>query len=196
MEFNIVVYGCDNSGKTTLARNLVTHLMEKANGKPIDFAYIHSLGPVETGKQLDFMYRETRKVDGNIVRVFDRFPLIEERVCGMAIRGRDVFYNDHTTRARMLGRIDLFIHCDPGIETVLNWGNREQMDGVKENAKEMYMGYKRIPYEFPECHLENRILCYNFHDDPFGESLAKKVWPMVSSAYNNVTAFKKNGGIT
>ena len=28
MEYNIVIYGCDNSGKTTLAKNLVHNLMD------------------------------------------------------------------------------------------------------------------------------------------------------------------------
>lgn len=195
MEYNIVIYGCDNSGKTTLAKNLVHNLMEAFVGSEVDFSYIHSLGPVSAGEQISFMYRETKREPGVKVRVFDRFPLIEERICGMALRGRDLFANEHQLRAMMFGRIDLLVFCDPGDEAILNWGDREQMAGVKENAMEMYQGYKRLGWEFKECHLENKTLVYNFKEDPGAEEISAEVAILADMALTRAERLKESGGI-
>lgn len=195
MEYNIVIYGCDNSGKTTLAKNLVHNLMEAFVGSEVDFSYIHSLGPVSAGEQISFMYRETKREPGVKVRVFDRFPLIEERICGMALRGRDLFVNEHQLRAMMFGKIDLLIFCDPGDEAILNWGDREQMAGVKENAMEMYQGYKRLGWEFKECHLENKTLVYDFHKDEKALDISNYIASMIGFAVNRVKSLQENGGI-
>lgn len=195
MEYNIVIYGCDNSGKTTLAKNLIHNMMGIFKGSPVDFSYIHSLGPVSAGEQTQFMYKETRRDPGMKVRVFDRFPLVEERICGTVLRGRDLFANDHTLRAMMFGRIDLLIFCDPGTEAIQNWGDREQMAGVKENAMEMYQGYKRLGWEFKECHLENKTLVYNFKEDPTAEEISAEVAILADMALTRAERLKESGGV-
>lgn len=195
MEYNIVIYGCDNSGKTTLAKNLVHNLMNLFGGSPVDFSYIHSLGPVSKNEQTMFMYKETKKEDGVRVRIFDRFPLIEERVCGMALRGRDLFENEYSLRAMMMGKIDLFIFCDPGIESIKNWGTREQLDGVKENAMQMYSAYKRLSWEFKECHLENKTLVYNYNDDPKAFEISEEVALLADMALTRAKRLKDGGNI-
>ena len=195
MEYNIVIYGCDNSGKTTLAKNLIHNMMGFFKGSPVDFSYIHSLGPVSAGEQTQFMYKETRRDPGMKVRVFDRFPLVEERICGTVLRGRDLFANDHALRAMMFGRIDLLIFCDPGTEAIQNWGDREQMAGVKENAMEMYQGYKRLGWEFKECHLENKTLVYDFHKDEKALDISNYIASMIRTAMRRVKSLQENGGI-
>jgi len=125
----IVIFGPDNSGKTTLAKKIVE------NG---DFFYSHSPGPVPVEEMCEYIECYLSNIR-NVV--FDRFPVIEEMVCGKILRGNDKFDSFREEANSFLDRIDLFIFCNPGIEAITSWGTREQMEGVKENILKLHQGY-------------------------------------------------------
>lgn len=127
MNKKIVLFGTDNSGKTTLGKTLAKELWG---------AYLSPLGPVPLETQLDFL-DENLNMPG--VLIFDRFPVIEEEVCGNVFRGKSNFKD--IPYEQFLDAIDLFVFCNPGLEAILNWGEREQMNGVKENIISLYAGY-------------------------------------------------------
>lgn len=128
---NVVIFGCDNSGKTTLANKIVEFINNSI--------YVRSLGPNKTvDEQIKFM---AENLNVNRVNIFDRFPCIEENVCGNVLRGKDNFSGLDTSA--ILNKVDLFIFCYPGLLNVLNWGSRDQLSGVKENVVELINGYTK-----------------------------------------------------
>lgn len=128
---NVVIFGCDNSGKTTLANKIVEFINNSI--------YVRSLGPNKTvDEQIKFM---AENLNANRINIFDRFPCIEEYVCGNVLRGKDNFSGLDTSA--ILDKVDLFIFCYPGLLNVLNWGSRDQLNGVKENVVELINGYTK-----------------------------------------------------
>ena len=149
MAKKIVIFGPDNSGKTTLANQI---------SREFKFSYVHSLGPVDVKKMVRFM-DDLLSSDENVV--FDRFPIIEESIYGLALRGSSKFdCFDQKYISSVLKRVNLFIYCNPNLDTICNWGPREQMDGVKENIKKirsMYDDYydKLVVESYP-------VVCYDY----------------------------------
>lgn len=127
---NVVVYGCDNSGKTSLAN----HIAEKFN-----LEYVRSKGGPSMSTQEVLQYLDKNLSEGD--KVFDRFSIIEEYTNGLVLRGKDRFQDEFIDKESFLNRIDLFIYACPSMEAVKNFGDREQMDGIIENIdrlREMY----------------------------------------------------------
>lgn len=129
----IVVFGTDNSGKTTLVSNICDTL--------ISFTKSHSLGPVSVEEMLKYTL-DNLNSDTNFV--FDRFPMIEEMTCGYVLRGYNKFGGMTKTVVDCFNKVSLFIYCDPGIDEITNWGDRDQMDGVKDNIFQLKAAYDRV----------------------------------------------------
>lgn len=124
----IVIFGVDNSGKTTLAERLMNLFS--------NFQVKHSPGPGSPEEMVKWM---DENVFSSQDLICDRFPLIEEGVNGPILRNVDVLANIDSDR--YYDNIDLFIFCDPGLDVIQNWGVREQMDGIKENVNALYDAY-------------------------------------------------------
>lgn len=163
----IVVFGCDNSGKTTLAQNISSHY---------DFTYVRSPGPISREGQIDFLQS---KLFGKENMVFDRFVIFEENVCGNILRGSSNFSDFPKAVASdvFYSKVDLFIFCNPGIEEILNWGQREQMDGVKENAKKLWEGYKEVFHELKNSCLN--VVEYNWKSKSSLDEVISKIQEVV-----------------
>lgn len=159
---NIVILGCDNSGKTTLSNQLVEYL--KLNNYRVE--YKHSLGPnVTIEQQKQFM---EDNLSNSCVTIFDRFPFIEEGVCGTILRGFNAFDSgdeeeDEKYEKELLSKVDLFILCYPGLFEVIDWGEREQMFGVKENIVNLIKGYNMVAVNLKN--LGYNIKEYNYKCD-------------------------------
>lgn len=128
---NIVVYGCDNSGKTSLAN----HIAEKFN-----FNYVRSKGGPKMESSEVLKYLEDN-LNSERNSVFDRFSIIEEYANGLVLRGRDRFREEFIDKDHFLDQVELFVYACPSMDAVKNWGDREQMDGIIENIdrlREMY----------------------------------------------------------
>jgi GTPase SAR1 family protein len=139
---NIVIFGPDNSGKTTLANQI----------KDLGFQYVRSLGAGKTSQEyldyLDITLNNAKKTKSNLI--FDRFSVIEESVNGPILRNVDLMDTNFIDVNRFLSRIDLFIFCMPPKSVITNWGDREQMAGIKENIDKLidkYLDYSHKLYE-------------------------------------------------
>ena len=123
-----------------------------------DIEYQHSPGKDITLDDMhDFMRFNLTK---ECVTVFDRFPVIEERVCGKVLRGKDRFEGYVGEFDAMLSKVDLFIFCMPNIFDIVDWGDREQMDGVKDNVVDLINEYTKLAFELKA--QGNNIVCYNY----------------------------------
>ena len=158
----IIVFGVDNSGKTTLA---------KAISGCFGFSYAHSLGPVPIDKMLIFM---DENLNNDVDIVFDRFPIIEEFTCGEVIRGFNKFSNCPVKEIEgYLNKVDLFIYCNPDINLIVNWGDREQMHGVKENVQMLKTSYDKY-YDYLISSGYN-VVCYDWNDATQFKNISERV---------------------
>ena len=163
MNKNIVVFGCDNSGKTTLSNSLKELLDIKLKGMA-DVEYKHSLGPkITLEQQKEFMETNLNK---DCITIFDRFPIIEEAVCGKVLRGVNIYNTGNIEKdfeylKNIFDKVDLFILCFPGLLQVVNWGEREQMEGVKENVMDLINEYFKIAITIKE--MGYNVIEYNFN---------------------------------
>ena len=156
---NIVIMGLDNSGKTTLANSL-TELLNKNH----TCKYVHSLGNVSLEKQLESLNHEILEDNSYDYKIFDRFPIIEEKIYGPILRNNNRYANLNIENY-WLSNINLFVFCNPGFDTISNWGEREQMDGVINNSKILYEEYLKVYDD-----LKNKgynIKTYNFKIDDY-----------------------------
>lgn len=180
MRIDIVVFGCDNSGKTTLCNTIASYLKNEGMN-----AYVtHSCGPGSILKHINFLAEvlKDKKDKGLEIQIFDRFPIIEEFVCGNVLRGFDSFKPYPESVSKFMGKVPLFIHCDPGIDFIENWGEREQMDGIKENARNLFNMYKAVPMHF---NIESRTVKYDYtKDNP--SYLSKSILDFVWFLYRNM----------
>lgn len=168
----IVVFGCDNTGKTTLCENLKTFIAWK--NKDVNSVIVaKSLGPNKSvEEQIDFM--ELTLNDKQKTIIFDRFPIIEEATCGKVLRGKDNFQEwENTNVVDLLGKVDLFIFCYPGLFDVLNWGEREQLDGVKDNALKLINAYNEMAVSLRS--LGFKVLEYNYKSTNMNEFLEEVI---------------------
>lgn len=134
----IVLMGVDNSGKTTLARNL----KEVLNNKGFDFSYMPPLGVAPLERQEEYLGMVLFDEKNVII---DRLPVIEEEVAGRIFRNTSNF--DKVNKDKIFGyyqNVDMIIFCNPSLEVITNWGTRPQMDGVKENAEKLQKGYEEL----------------------------------------------------
>jgi len=106
------------------------------------------------------------------IKIFDRFPIIEEEVYGNLLRGGSKYDSDPDFKKEMLDKIDLFIYAYPGLLSTLNWNNREQMDGVIENVIKIINEYNKITYSFI---TERSVIEFNYNEDPYYMKISKKI---------------------
>lgn len=136
---NIVVFGCDNSGKTTVSK-----LFDSILG-----GYVHSPGPLKDIESMKKFIEDN--INKNPINIFDRFPIIEEYACGNVLRNNNLFSNEVEYSINTFDKIDLFIYCCPPIDIVTNWGDREQMEGIKDNVVGLREKYQEV-YDFLKEH--------------------------------------------
>lgn len=157
---NIVVFGCDNTGKTTLAEFLVKSInQENPELKPI---YKKSLGPNKTMNEQALFMGSMCNLE-NIV-IFDRFPIVEEMTSGIVLRGKNNFKDmSKVQMEHYFKMVDCYIFCYPGLFDVMNWQEREQLEGVKENALDLINKYNRFAFALKECGFN--VIEYNYKVD-------------------------------
>lgn len=160
----VVLMGVDNSGKTTLAKNLIEALITRG----FDFNYMPPLGKAPLKEQLEHLSSILFNEKNLII---DRLPMIEEEVVGRLLRNSSNF--DKVNKDKIFEyyqNVDMIIFCNPSLEVITNWGDRPQMDGVKENAEKLQTGYEdfffNLVYEMVEMPIEFRD--YDWRSDITG----------------------------
>ena len=129
MKRKIVVIGMDNTGKTTLVNDMKKILKVES---------IKSPGPNFTRQEMYDKVNEDLMISGLVI--LERFSIVEELVYGKILRNnpkfsfRDLLHINETYHP-------IFIYCRPRKKDVLNFGDREQMEGVIENSKKLLEGF-------------------------------------------------------
>lgn len=175
----IVIFGPDNSGKTTLANMLKRKL--ETSWLPINskVELLHSPGPVSVDEQVAFM---EDNLNSDSMVIFDRFPWIEESTCGRVIRNKNNFESANWNEVcKWIRKVDLFIYCFPGMDNVLAWGEREQMQGVKENIWKLSKAYYHLFEMLKGMKGSLSVIQYNYTD----EGCYEKVLEMIENEYNS-----------
>lgn len=119
------------------------------------------------------MNSELLPPEDNNIKIFDRFPIIEEEVYGNLLRDGSKYDSDPEVKDKYLDRVDLFIYAYPGLTSILNWNNREQMDGVIKNVIGIINEYNRITYNFITS--GKRVIEFNYNVDPNYEKIISEV---------------------
>ena len=152
----IVLMGVDNSGKTTLARNLREVLINKG----FSFDYSPPLGKAPLERQTEYLDKilfDSRNV------IMDRFPIIEEEVVGRILRGGSNF--DKVNKERIFNyynSIDMIIFCNPPMDVITNWGTRPQMAGVKENVDKLQARYEDLFFDLLYETIEMPVVFFEY----------------------------------
>ena len=151
---NIVVYGCDNSGKTSLAN----HISDK-----FKFEYVRSKG----GPKMDLI-EVLKYIHQNLCepydKVFDRFTPIEEFANGLALRNENRIATSFIDTSDFFSQVDLFIYARPDMDTVKNFGEREQMDGIISNIDKLRDLYDF--YTISEIERKRPLYLFDWTKDP------------------------------
>jgi len=138
----IIVEGMDNTGKTTLVKNLAKEFKLEVRKTPQDVI-------MEPGRLLDWVDHELDQVEvlPSLPFLYDRFPLISEEVYGPILRGKSVVpggsYEGWADRNHVL-----FIYCRPALDRIIDFGARDQMQGVVQHAKDLTLAYDKLMYSY------------------------------------------------
>lgn len=161
----IIVEGLDNTGKTTLINQLA----------PMFFLrQVKSLGPAPLLQHLEWIVTALNEEDTHII--YDRFSVISESVYGVMLRGDSVFKNLSEDLLRLtLRKLPLIIYCRPPREAIFNWGERPQMDRVKENAASLLGRYDAAIEYILGLNNGQNVIYYDYTQAGSLESLTKAV---------------------
>lgn len=148
----IIVEGCDGAGKTSLIRDILNYFPNLMLGPRAS----DSIGGVSHHTKPEGL---SRWVDAEMAkwiepgygpRIYDRHPLISEPIYGSIVRQQlspQFTAPWFRTRLNTLRKSCLVIFVDPGWDTVASRLSREQddqMPGVKENAKALWLAYRTL----------------------------------------------------
>lgn len=133
----IIVEGFDNTGKSTLVNRLSKDL---------------KLLTINNQQRPTDIHESFRYLDGvlylasNFPVIVDRWQPISEPIYGPICRGTAMFSSASLERQlRMtLSANPLIIYCRPPDPIVLGFGDREQMDGVIDNAPQLLSAYDTV----------------------------------------------------
>lgn len=145
----IILEGMDNSGKTTLAQRLLEEFSELRITK--------SCGHASVPDALAWVAQAIRNEDPRMV--YDRYFPISERVYGPILRHADIF-GSYTFDILSLTfrREPLIIYCRPPLFNISNWGERDQMNGVKDRLVELSERYDWLMDLIREMYLNSALV--------------------------------------
>ena len=148
----ILIVGMDNTGKTTLADKLSKQYnVEKTNW---DYSLYKNLTKEEyLNKFQDKMFKDD-------LVIFERFTPIEEQIYGNVLRGKSKFeFND--VKDILETYHPYIIYCRPDNKTILNWNDREQMEGVVEKSEKLIKGFDELMKDL--LLLPNSVFIFDFY---------------------------------
>jgi len=152
----IIVEGPDNSGKTTLARKLSADLQ---------LVYVNNRSRPKNFKDLDYDCFHLTNLAMTVPTVFDRWGPISEPIYGPIIRKTEKMTRDELTQLHRYAEQakPIVIYCRPSMNRLLDFGDIEQMPGVKENATRLVEAYDK-ELKFVGKYLTTCIYDYDAHE--------------------------------
>lgn len=155
----IIVEGCDNSGKTTLVSAL--------SGDLRLLSIVNRQRPLSLQDSYAYLTR-VLPLALRFATIFDRWQPISEPIYGPICRGVHLFNDAHIqNQFRMTKNMalqPLVIYCRPSIEKIMDFGEREQMAGVIENAPAIVAAYDH-QIEWLKQHFP--VVRYDFERDTY-----------------------------
>lgn len=148
----IILEGCDNTGKSTLAAQL---------SKALSIPVRHSIRPAPRATALQCLEHSARQLRPQRI-ILDRIYAISENVYGPTIRGSSQM-GDKAAEAilDLYQRPYLIIYCRPPLETILKNGGRDQMPGVLDHHAKLVERYDEVIQDvvrFSHC----RVMQYDW----------------------------------
>lgn len=154
----IIVEGCDNSGKTALARKLAADLR----------LLLMNNRKLPTSIEDMVVYRMmVSQVCQHFPTILDRFSLISEPIYGPICRQVDILPS--ADAIVQLHKLDtprlIIIYCRPRDECILRFGEIEQMDSVVDHAPELIAAYDRVMKTLSQAGF--MVLHYDWEQDSY-----------------------------
>lgn len=155
----LIIEGTDNTGKSTLAKDIAAILNWKV---------VHSPGPLDRSvKMMKWLVDEISSNPKPVV--YDRISLISDKVYAPIVRGQETYYvRNPELEVLIKGMIakipHLIIFCRPSDKAILNNNGRDQMEGVLENHEELMKSYDNIISEYYNDDRFN-VLVYNYEEN-------------------------------
>lgn len=149
----IVVEGCDNSGKTTIALKLAKRLkglyLKSENIPPKREYLAQYMGLLAVAE----LY-------GNGIVVSDRHHAVSEPIYGSIIRGGHQL--EEIAIQLALTQISAFVYCRPSDELIIGkMPEREQMPGVLRNARKLIEAYDQY-FESTYLDFQHKVWTYDY----------------------------------
>ncbi len=152
----VIIEGCDNSGKSTLLAKL-------ADG--LKLMIVDNRKRPSGTSDISFFNTKMVELSKHFPLILDRHPVISEPVYGPICRGTS--WPEPYYQERILGELRaigvLIVYCRPKDSTILNFGEREQMEGVIKNGVKLIQAYDR-QIKFVNQFLEVIHYDYETHD--------------------------------
>lgn len=124
----IIIEGMDNSGKSTLVQRLAEDL------KLCKVATYHKPSSFKMIQEYDSWLTSSPQPI-----IMDRHPMISDLVYGKVLRGFSYVTEEQSKAWAAKHKI---IYCRPPTSFILNFGERDQLEGVKENALKLMLMYE------------------------------------------------------
>lgn len=144
----IIIEGPDNSGKSTLVRELAQRL------QPCHVA--HSSGPT---RSVDEMFKKVRRFNHlyvNTKSLVDRWPVISESVYGPVLREESMIAGSRFLDDLQRSRVPI-IYCRPPMNTLMSLENHQvrkeessgHIEGVNRNQEKLVNAYDEFMVTMP-----------------------------------------------
>lgn len=127
---NVIIEGCDNAGKSSLIKHLVSR---------IELSTYHNVVDKNAASTLAKQAAEISR-DGNTI--YDRSSVISEYIYSMVL-GRAPVVPFNISDISELCDNAIVVFCMPPIDKVLAT-TKEEMQGVRENLFELYNAYDKL----------------------------------------------------
>ena len=150
----IIVLGMDNTGKTTLCKNL---------NKIFNFKVINSLSINSEKEEIENYLIENLKSNEDLI--FERFSLFDEMIYGKVLRKKSKFDFDSEIYKMVKEIKPFFIYCRPKDNIILNWKDRKQMEGIIDNSKKLIEEWDKLVYKLVNEQCYTHFIYWDYNRD-------------------------------
>lgn len=148
----IIIEGCDNTGKSTLAEKL---------SKDLGIEVQHSVRPDPSLAPHNIMEHAKRQLRPRRI-ILDRVFAISEYVYGRVIRGQSLLKEHHGDAfMELYQRQHMIIYCRPSDKVIQDNKGRDQMEGVVDNFPKIIAEYDDLIKELEQFY-KGPIVCYDY----------------------------------